>query len=242
MSVALSIKFARQGDVVTITGSGFGVAQSSGTVTVGGVALDAPITWNDTTISGKIPAIPNKGAVDVVVTPALGSTQAEVKAIYIYAPASTGNTSEMRVETVQAIYLDGVHVGYTVDGYSLNDGSSVIKIKTDDSLSVKDIVRVGVENSIEVTLAQINGVNLAMVLNGVWSSSTKRVTLNANSSSIPEHSMAIVNGSGIGVVIPRIKISKPNSIQFQAGVQTRLKCTADILTLDNGDFLYFTLP
>ena len=102
------------GTLITLAGSGFGAAQAGGTLTIGGVAAIVA-SWGASAITCRAddsPATP-LGAQDVVVTPDGGSPVTAAGGIYVYDAADAKDAAEVDLGIVDAVYLDGEHVGFT---------------------------------------------------------------------------------------------------------------------------------
>lgn len=198
----------RQGGLVTITGTGFGASQSTGTVTVGGKAL-TNITWGATSITGKLASDCPYGAQDAVVTPAGGSAVTAQKAVFCYDSTSAKDRTLLAEGLVGEVFLYtaagvGGAVGFTSDALDLVFRSSKVTFDVNDRHDVPLEKVYSAIDGCRVTFSQIVGSLLANVLGGTYDDTAKTLSL-VGGAERAELSLLVVEAGGIVHYFPSVK-------------------------------------
>ncbi len=169
---------AERGGTVTITGVGFGATQGESTVEVGGEAL-TDITWSDTSITGKVGTLTAYGAQDVVVT-VDGTPETvltAVKGIMIIDPTDAATAGAVEFAQVSKLYFNGVHVGWLMDAVRAIFRREKVAFTPHERLEPVVQKSFITGRQVDLTMAQLDGVNLSLALNGTYDSATGKVLL-----------------------------------------------------------------
>lgn len=197
------------GTAITITGTGFVATQTTGTLTIGGQAVIVD-TWSDTSIvchADDDPATP-LGVGDVVITPSTGTAATLVDAIMIVDATDNKTVADVEFGMVSEIYLDGEQIGLTgEDGVDIAINSQSIGWTPDDGF-VEALDKTYVSGA-QVTIrpAQFfqSGAKLVKLLGGSYDITSKTVTV-VGGAAHDEHSLLIVEDSGMQILFPRCKL------------------------------------
>jgi hypothetical protein len=79
--------WVKRSTTFTITGSGFGSSQSTGTIKINNTSLGSAATWNNTTIIDTVPAGQARGYYDLIITPAVGTPDTIFDGIQVIVPS-----------------------------------------------------------------------------------------------------------------------------------------------------------
>ena len=225
---ATSKLLASAGDVLTISGSGFG--STAGTVACGETAL-TDVTWGATSLTGTLPAECPLGLYDVIVTPDGGSAVSAPAAVFVCGGDSGFHVDQVRLGKLARLYVDGQHIGYCEDSVSIDRKFETKDFKPNDRNAVVKTFTVGVDDTIKFTIAQVNGPNLALVFSGRWDAVRKTVTLTGDDQ-VGEHSVAWVDAAGVAYVFPRCQLIDPPGLTLNATDTVRFPLTMRVLAAD----------
>lgn len=221
---------------ITITGTGFGSTQSTGTAKVGDKALTS-ITWSDTSIVGTLASdTPATGGQDIVVTPAGGTAVTLANGIYVYVSTEQFDSTLISTQRMKKVYFNGAHVGYTEDTFELGRTIETIDYKSNSQKTIVKTETIGIMDSLKLTLSQINGANLALVWGGSYDATTKVATFGGNDNYAEIEVMA-EDVAGRFYLLPRCQvITAPNLVlssnEFaKLPLEFRVLCQPDDLAM-----------
>lgn len=226
----VSSQFAQRGAEITITGTGFGATQGTGTVTVGAKALTS-VTWGDTSIVGTLASDTPYGAQDVVVTPDGGSATTSEKGVYCYDPTNNKLADSVMFGQVSEVFLDGEQVGFTSTGVTIAAATQTIEYTPDDRFEPVAQKTFTAAKSATIKFDQIDGELLATLLGGTYDSTSKTVTVACNAE-YGEHSIAVKETDGRIWLLKRVKLSGDVTVTLNkefGGIPT----TWDVLGLND---------
>lgn len=234
-----SARVVQRGGTITVTGTGFGSSQGTGTILIGGIAPTS-ITWGATSIAGTIANTTPFGAADVVITPDGAAAVTADRALVVIDPTSNNSTSEIMItDTTQAVYVDGIHVGYVQGGKRFRPAMDTIDIMADNSLQPIDTRVLRRSGELSLTFAQINGDNLALALDADYDDPQNEVT-NKTGTSVATHDVVLVYSSGIKEMFPKCQVLTPSELAYTPGQQAALSVVFRCLPNDDGIVFYLS--
>lgn len=220
------------GTLITITGTGFGATQTTGTITIGAVAPTV-VSWNDTTITCRAdddPVTP-LGSQSIVVTPASGSAVTKQNGIYIYVDTDNKDADDVALGIVDEVFLNGAQVGFTHEALDMTFRTREIEFEPADRFDTVQTWTYTGPTEVKVTFSQIDGALLATMLGGTYDAVNKIVTV-AGNSQYSEASLAIQEASGVTHVFKRVKVTGDVTLSLNKEVKA-LPVTFRVLSLDD---------
>jgi PKD repeat protein len=232
------------GTEITITGTGFEAAQSTGTVKVGLTAETAialtSITWGDTSIKGTIPALTPLGLINIYVTPAENTASSLVGGLYIMGTESF-DADNIKLGLMSKMYVDGVHVGYLQDTVEIQPSSETKDVIPNSGFSVVKTFVIRENCNMKFTLQEVNASNLAMAIGAELSTDGKTVILKSTprkkkadgtyESAVPEYAIAFTDAAGVQYYLPKAQLVEPSNIvlnsQDNMALPMSLRCLAN---------------
>lgn len=230
------------GTTITITGTNFGA--SGGSVKIGGVTAIAA-TWSASSITclaDDSPVTP-LGVQDVEVLTSADGNVTKEQAIMVVDPTEQFATTDIVVNTVSAVYVDGLQVGYTEDTIDIKQSIQTEDVMSNNRLSPIKTLVTGQSTDLSFSMIQINGANLAMSIGGTWDSVSKILKL-TGIPTIASHSVLIVESDGSEYLIPNCQLITPASITIGGKSHRKLPVTLRALPVadDTSDVVVMYLP
>lgn len=227
------------GTLITINGTNFEALQGTGSVTIGAVAVIVA-SWSDTQITCRAdddPATP-LGAQDVIVTNGTGDSLTLKDAFHVYDATDTVSDSELEVGNISVVYVDGRNVGQLQGGVEIVGSQRLLPYKPAHKNHVT-FMRVLEKNAtVSVTLDQINGDNLELLLNGTYASASKILTVTSTGTgNLTEHSVYMVDEAGWTYFIPRCRIPALGSLMLSPDSWKGIPLTFEAIPTDDAQGL-----
>jgi len=184
-------------------------------------------TWGATSITVRAddsPATP-LGAQDVVVKTTADGDVTKEQALMVYNSTENFSATKETVDLISAVYVDGVHIGYTDDTpIEINPTFQTEDVMSNNRLYPITTNVTGMNCDVKFTMIQIDGANYAMVTGATWNSGTKMLTM-TGTPTIGTHSVVIVEKSGNQTFIPNCQLITPSSILLGGKTHKKLPIT-----------------
>ena len=188
------------GDLITIAGTGFGAV-----IVAAWAAAEITCRADDSPVTPL-------GSQDLVLTPDGGSAETWTKAIYVYNATDNDDAAKVEIGLVDAIYIDGVHVGKTVGGASITPGERSLPFQPDDVHSPEFELVLERWADLAFVASQITAANIAKAMGTSALTTPTRVVWAGDAGNKTEVSIMVVDGVGVRYILPRCRVVTPAAL------------------------------